>query len=61
MNDYNIRLWNKILKSKYKPFRLCRSLKNVKPDQVIKTRYGVLIKVAVLDNFVLYIKPSESF
>ena len=51
----------KIFKSKYKPFIIGRSLRNVTPDQVIKTRYGVLIKVPVFDNLVLYITPSESF
>ena len=61
MKDYNNRLWNKIFKSKHKPFKIRRSLSNVKPDKVIKTRCGVLIKVAVLDNLVLYIIPSESF
>ena len=61
MKEYNNRLRNKAFKSKHKTFRTRRSLRNVKPDQVIKTRYGVLIKVAVLDNLVLYITPSESF
>ena len=59
--DYNNRLRNKIIKSKHESFRIRRSLRNVKTDQVIKTRYDVLIKVAVLDNLVLYIAPSESF
>ena len=60
MNDYNNRLWNKMIKSKHKPFRIRRSLRNVEPNQVIRTRYGALIKVAVLDNLVLYIILSES-
>ena len=51
----------KMIKSKHKPFRICCSLRNVQPDQVIKTRVGVLIKVAVPNNLVLYIMPSESF
>ena len=59
INNYNIKIWNKILKSKHKPFRFRRSLSNVKPDQVIKIRYVVLIKVAVLDNLVLYIMPNR--
>ena len=44
-----------------KLFRIRRSLRNFMPDQVIKTRCGVWIKVAVLDNLVLYIIPSEPF
>ena len=39
-------------KLKHKPFRVCRSLRNGKPDQVIKTRYDVLIKITLLDNLV---------
>ena len=61
MNDYNNRLSNKIFISKHKPFTIRRIFRNVKPDQVKKTRYGILIKVAVLDNLVLYIMPSELF
>ena len=61
MKDYNDRLWNKIFKSKEKPFRIRRSFRNVQPDQIIKTRYGVLIEVAVPDNLVLYITPIESY
>ena len=51
----------KTFKSKHKLFIIGRSLRNVQPDQVIKTRCGVLIKVAVFDNLVRYITPSESF
>ena len=58
INNYNIRIWNKTFKSKHKLFRFRRSLSNVKPDQDIKTRYVVLIKVSVYDNLVLYIMPS---
>ena len=54
MNRYNNRLWNK-------PFKIRRSVRTVEPDQVIENRYGVLIKLPTLDNFVLYIMPSESF
>ena len=61
MKEYNNRLRNKAFQLKHKPFRTRRSLRNVEPDQVIKTRHGILIKVAVLDNLVLYITPSESF
>ena len=50
-----------MIKSKHKPFRTCRSLRNVQPDHVMKTRYDVFIKVAVHDNLVLYIMPSEKF
>ena len=60
-NDYNNRLWNKLFKSKHEPFRTRRRLRNVRPHQVIKTRCGVLVKAAVLDNLVLYIIPRESF
>ena len=61
MIDYSNRLWNKMIKSKHKPFRIRRSLRNVKPNQIITTTIGALIKVAVLDNLVLYIMPSELF
>ena len=61
MSDYNNILRNKTFKSKHKPFRICRSLRNVNTDQVIMTRYSVLIKLAVLDNLVSYIMPSDSF
>ena len=61
MIDYNNRKWSKMINSKHKHFRICRSRRNVKPDQVIKTTYDVMITVAVLDNLVLYIMPSESF
>ena len=53
MKDYNNRLWNKINKTKHKSFRFRRSLRNVKPNQVVKNRYGVLIKVTVLDDQIL--------
>ena len=56
MNDYNNRLWNKNVKSKHEPFRTRRSPRNVKPIQFLKTRYGVLIKITILDNQIqLYI------
>ena len=61
MKDYRKKFWKKMTNAKHKPFRSRRSLRNVKADQIIKTRYDVLIKVAVLDKVVLYIMPSESF
>ena len=36
MNDCNNRLWNKIIRPKHKPFRIWRSLRNVKTNQVIR-------------------------
>ena len=60
MNDYNDRIWNKIFKLKPEPFRIRRSLRNVELNQVIMTRYGVLIKLSVFEKLVLYFRRSES-
>ena len=43
MIDYNNRLWKKMIKSKHKVFRIHPSLRNVQPNQVLRTRYGFLI------------------
>ena len=50
MNGFKNRLWNKKVKTKHEHFRTWRSLRNIKPNHVIKTRLGVLIKVTGLDN-----------